>query len=521
MSDARPPRTRLLRYLVIVIGIAVLGAAAWYSPLLKGVRERQIRRALLAELQPVALKNCTLARLGGANDSGWVMCKNLLEGIHSAYSYGIVGNDDWGCDVSTRYKVPVHQYDCLDPPRPACPEGNFVFHVECLADRRRETASRWFDSLGGQITSNKDAGRRLVVKIDVEGAEWDALMATPDEVFTDIEQLPVELHGVNERRFLEVVRKLKRSFHIANVYFNNNSCSPALEPLPASVYQVLFVNRKLGVVDETEPTPLPSLQNERDNSSLPDCQPESPDMLARQRQIRAQLLEELRPVSLQNCTMARYGSADDGGYLMCENLIQNLGALYSYGVGPNDEFGCDVSTRYKVPVHQYDCFDPARPTCSTGQFIFHDECIAERRERSFSRTFDTLTNQIAANGDAGKRLIVKIDVEGAEWESLMATSDDVLAGIDQLPMELHGINDKRFIEVIQKLKKNFHLINVHFNNHACDPEAAPLPAWAYQVLFVNKKLGVLDPAKGTPPPNPLDAPDTGRRPDCQIDFRKP
>jgi hypothetical protein len=31
------------------------------------------------------------------------------------------------------------------------------------------------------------------------------------------------------------------------------------------------------------------------------------------------------------------------------------------------------------------------------------------------RVFDTLQNQIAKNLDAGKRLIVKSDVEGAEW----------------------------------------------------------------------------------------------------------
>lgn len=39
--------------------------------------------------------------------------------------------------------------------------------------------------------------------------------------------------------------------------------------------------------------------------------------------------------------------------------------------------------------------------------------------------FDTLASQIARNGDAGQPLLVKIDIEGAEWDSLMATHDDV------------------------------------------------------------------------------------------------
>jgi hypothetical protein len=237
-----------------------------------------------------------------------------------------------------------------------------------------------------------------------------------------------------------------------------------------------------------------------------------------QRQIRQALLEELRPVALKNCTLKRFGSAYDGGYLMCENLIDGLEAAYSYGVGPNDEWGCDVSARYQVPVHQYDCFDPARPVCETGNFVFHDECIGKRREQVESRLFDTLANQISRNGDSGKRLVVKIDVEGAEWDALMATSDATLARIDQLPMELHGSHERHFLRVVQKLKRTFYVVNVHFNNYSCSTETAPFPSRAYQVLLVNKRIGVLDRAAGTKPASALNAPDNPQMPDCQLNL---
>ena len=241
--------------------------------------------------------------------------------------------------------------------------------------------------------------------------------------------------------------------------------------------------------------------------------------VARARQLRRVWLEELRPVTLENCTLARFGSSNDGGYLLCENLIETVEAAYSYGVGPNDAWGCEISTRYQVPVHQYDCFDPARPVCPTGQFLFHDECIGAQPERFDGRLFDTLSNQIAANGDAGKRAIVKIDVEGAEWDALLATPDAVLERIDQLPMELHGYDAERFLPVMQKLKRTFYLVNLHFNNYACDEEAEPLPARAYQVLFVNKRLGVLSGAPWEPAATAnLNAPDDPMRPDCQWDF---
>jgi hypothetical protein len=236
------------------------------------------------------------------------------------------------------------------------------------------------------------------------------------------------------------------------------------------------------------------------------------------RQIRQALLEELRPVTLKNCTLKRFGSLYDGGYLMCENLIDGLEAAYSYGVGPNDEWGCDVSTRYRVPIHQYDCFDPTRPMCKTGNFVFHDECIGSRRQNIDLHRFDTLAHQIAKNGDRNKHVVVKIDVEGAEWEALMATSDTVLSHIDQLPMELHGSHERRFLQVVQKLKRTFYVVNLHFNNYSCSLETAPFPSRAYQILLVNKRIGVRDIAAGTPSASALNAPDDPTMPDCQLDF---
>ena len=237
------------------------------------------------------------------------------------------------------------------------------------------------------------------------------------------------------------------------------------------------------------------------------------------RKLHEAILAELQPVALKNCTLKRFGSANDGGYLMCENLIEPLDAAYSYGVGRNDDWGCEVSRRYHVPVHQYDCFDPARPTCNGGTFVFHDECVGGHTGYAQSRFFDTLENQIRKNPDSvgSRRLIIKMDIEGAEWESLLAAPDELLASIPQLAMEMHGFDDPKILEVLRKLKRNFYLVNLHFNNWSCTSRAAPLPAWAYQVLWVNKRIGIVDPAAPVPAPmSPLNAPDSPTWPDCQL-----
>jgi hypothetical protein len=233
------------------------------------------------------------------------------------------------------------------------------------------------------------------------------------------------------------------------------------------------------------------------------------------RQIRSQLLMELQPVALKNCTMRRFGSPNDGGYLMCDNLLDHLESAYSYGIGPADAWGCDVAERYHLTVHQYDCFTPPVPACPNGHSVFHDECVGPARATRGSKVFDTLSDQIAKNGDAGRRLVVKIDIEGAELPSLMATSDEVLDRFDQLAMEIHGTN-RWFLDMVRKLKRTFYVVHLHFNNNACTIEkSSPIPASAYQVLLVNKRIAVLDPTRTPILPNPLDAPDNARGPDCQ------
>jgi len=235
------------------------------------------------------------------------------------------------------------------------------------------------------------------------------------------------------------------------------------------------------------------------------------------RKLREAILAELQPVALKNCTLKRFGSANDGGYLMCENLIEPVDAAYSYGVGRNDDWGCEVSRRYHVPVHQYDCFDPARPTCSGGTFVFHNECVGDETQYRKSHFFDTLENQIRRNGDTSRHLIIKMDIEGGEWESLLAAPDELLVSIPQLAMEMHGFDNPKIVEVLRKLNRNFYLVNLHFNNWSCTSRAAPLPAWAYQVLWVNKRIGIVDPTAPVPAPmGPVNAPDSPTWPDCQL-----
>ena len=71
--------------------------------------------------------------------------------------------------------------------------------------------------------------------------------------------------------------------------------------------------------------------------------------------------------------------------------------------------------------------------------------------------------------------MLKMDVEGAEWDVLLKLSDQVLTRFSHIVLEAHGVyrninNPTRILsylkryKVLEKLKKYFHLVHVHANN---------------------------------------------------------
>jgi len=236
------------------------------------------------------------------------------------------------------------------------------------------------------------------------------------------------------------------------------------------------------------------------------------------------LFQEIRPVTLENCEWERFGGKSDGGYLMCSNLMENAEILYSYGIGGGDGWACDVSKVTGLSVHQYDCFDLRRPACPglpAEKFIFHEECVEGEKQTIEGRIYDTILSHLEQNGDSEKTLIIKMDVEGSEWETLMNTPDETLSRIDQLSLEFHDVDKNLFqkLLLIRRLKNHFYIVNIHFNNHACAYDISPFPAWAFQAQLVNKRIGkISEEDSGIFKPNPLNAPDTLAVPDCQTEW---
>jgi hypothetical protein len=257
---------------VLVVLNQLRVAAAREARRVRAERNADVRTRLFAEIQPVNIANCQLKRFGEPHDGGYPLCVNLLADVKSGYSYGISGYDGWGCEVSRLLQVPVHQYDCFDMRRPSCPGGRTMFHAECVGTKKSVEDGRPFDSIGSQFGRNGDAGTRVVMKIDVEGAEWDAFLAAPDEVLRQIDQLDVEFHHVEDPKYVATLQRLKRFFYVAHVHYNNFSCQPSLRPFPSWAFEVLLVNKRIAVTDGKPAPPAPAGIDAANNELTADCQ---------------------------------------------------------------------------------------------------------------------------------------------------------------------------------------------------------------------------------------------------------
>ena len=112
-------------------------------------------------------------------------------------------------------------------------------------------------------------------------------------------------------------------------------------------------------------------------------------------------------------------------------------------------------------------------------------------------------------------IVMKMDVEGAEWESVPALPDEALQRIDQIVFELHGVKEQQYLDTVRRLKQFFYVAHLHINNFSCEPGHEPFGGWAYEVPFVNKKLTGIDPSRKEVGEVPAITKNHPTAPDCQ------
>ncbi len=202
-------------------------------------------------------------------------------------------------------------------------------------------------------------------------------------------------------------------------------------------------------------------------------------------------LKELIKIKSDISDLIRLGSQHDGGYVVSKTGTEISDVLYTYGVNDNFDFEKDFCKAY--PNKTARMFDPTVDV-STGQsnIIFIKEGLYVNAS---SKT--TFEDHVAKFEEYQRKIFLKIDTEGAEYQFFESVSDSVLAPVIAMAVEFHGLGNpdilQKFKKIIGKICKNFDIVHIHGNNCSKLFDAGGLflfPAFP-EISFLRKDLNTI------------------------------
>lgn len=199
--------------------------------------------------------------------------------------------------------------------------------------------------------------------------------------------------------------------------------------------------------------------------------------------------------------LMRLGRDMDGGYLIAASAMQKWYKLFSFGVGEDWSFEESFALE-GGSVTMYDHTVEPMGLITNPQFV-KEKCTPELiRSKQF-----------------GYKSVIKMDIEGDEYECLMALRPEALPCC--LIVEFHWIdqNQANLRAVMKHLDLlGFRVVHLHGNNHGKYISALGLPE-TIEVTFVNTAhIAVGEPYFGTLPLAGLDFPNNPDAPDFEIDY---
>lgn len=225
--------------------------------------------------------------------------------------------------------------------------------------------------------------------------------------------------------------------------------------------------------------------------------------------------KQLKPM---NCgiPMVRIGSAFDGGYVMPDDL-EGIVASFSPGVSHMLDFDLEIAQR------GIKCFladaSVDKLVSNHELFDFEERFLGGKTQNEYMTLNDWVGRKAPACGD----LLLQMDIEGAEYDTLEATDDETLKRFRQIVLEVHNFQRvfkkhglARLQALFARLSEYFIIVHLHYNNNLplLTVSGLQFPR-VFEITFLRKdrvrKLSV-----DVTIPHALDAPNARRLPDTPI-----
>ena len=188
-----------------------------------------------------------------------------------------------------------------------------------------------------------------------------------------------------------------------------------------------------------------------------------------------EIVSLLSPMDVQDGTYVRVGRDFDGGYVMLDNFHkENVDAAYSFGIN-NDVSWDEAVAGRGIDVFMFDHTIEGLPK-HHPRFHYFKTGVAGRRKGEQTKTLSEL---LADNNHATcNNLLMKMDIEGGEWDVFDETPSDVIGRFSQIVLELHELSpdtcDRDYlskVNVLKKINQTHQCVHVHANTYCLQANA--------------------------------------------------
>ena len=179
-----------------------------------------------------------------------------------------------------------------------------------------------------------------------------------------------------------------------------------------------------------------------------------------------ELIKKLQPYNVGK-DLIRLGAKRDGGYLVPDDLVE-IEACFSPGVSTVSEFEKDCFKRGMKIFLADKSVDKPKIGLNKNNYHFLKKYIGCYNNDDFI-TLDSWIN--SSNIKKNKDLMLQMDIEGAEYTSLLNISDDLLNLFRIIIIEFHDLHkfwNKGFYDIasvcFDKILLNHTCVHIHPNN---------------------------------------------------------
>ena len=156
------------------------------------------------------------------------------------------------------------------------------------------------------------------------------------------------------------------------------------------------------------------------------------------------------------------GPDKEGGTYIMLNDFEDIKIAYSLGIDNNIDFDKDLAEK-GIDIYMYDHTIDKLPSENPK---FHWKKIGVGGNSDRSDKIQTLLDMMKENGHLNeKNMILKIDVEGAEWNTFKDIPEDVLTQFKYILLEYHFYNLEASViyNILKKIHKTHQVYFIHTN----------------------------------------------------------